>query len=261
VSDVVFEQEGQIAWLRLNRPERLNAYGAAMRAELQVAWKRFQDDPALRVAIITGEGRAFCAGRDIKEQAEQEVESYTANFLGANRPALTVIRPGEKPLISAINGFALGLGFFVAMAGDIRIASEAAQFGVPELETGLLGPWYLAITEMLPKAVSAELILMGDRISAQRAYEIGLINRVVPADELAATARAYAERMCALPQAHLQETLRMMRRAQPQPSAELLDAGDDAHRFLFQHADTAAAAAAFAARPRGASTRSDAAAL
>ena len=83
MTDVVFEEEGQIAWLRLNRPERLNAYGAAMRSELQVAWKRFQDDPALRVAIITGEGRAFCAGRDIKEQSEQDPAAYTAHFLGS----------------------------------------------------------------------------------------------------------------------------------------------------------------------------------
>ena len=147
------------------------------------------------------------------------------------------------------------------MAGDIRIASEAAQFGVPELETGLLGPWYLAITEMLPKAVSAELILMGDRISAQRAYEVGLINRVVPADELVATARAYAERMCALPQAHLQATLRMMRRAQPQPSAELLDAGDDAHRFCSNTPTRRRRQRAFAARPRGESARSGVAAI
>ncbi len=249
--DVLFEQEGPIAWIRLNRPERLNAYGMQLKAELQDAWERFNADDDLRVAVLIGSGRAFCAGRDIKEQTEllgDDVEAYTSRFLGENRLAMTVLAPGEKPLISAVNGFALGLGMFLMCAGDIRIAADTAEIGAPELPTGVLGPWYLTMSELLPRAVSAELILMGDRISAQRAYEIGLINKVVPAAELESTVRSYAERLAAFPQAHLRATLRLMRKAHVNPSETLLLDMDNTIRGLYARADTAQMAASFLAK-------------
>jgi enoyl-CoA hydratase/carnithine racemase len=249
--DVLFEREGSIAWIRLNRPERLNAYGMQLKAELSDAWARFNEDDDLRVAILIGSGRAFCAGRDIKEQTQllgDDVEAYTSRFLGANRLATTVLAPGEKPLISAVNGFALGLGMFLMCAGDIRVAADTAEIGAPELPTGVLGPWYLTASELLPRAVSAELILMGDRISAQRAYDIGLINKVVPPAELEATALAYAQRLAAFPQAHLRATLRLMRKAHVHPPESLLLEMDDTIRGLYARSDTAEMAAAFTSK-------------
>jgi enoyl-CoA hydratase/carnithine racemase len=247
MTHVLFEEDGGVVWLRLNRPDRLNAYGQQMRVDLNEAWARFVENPDLRVAILTGEGRAFCVGRDIKEQAELagDVEAYTSNFLGAKRPALTVLTPCEKPLIAAANGFALGLGLFLMCAADIRIASDTAEFGVPELPTGVLGPWYLTMNELLPRAVGAELILMGERISAQRAYEIGLINRVVPHAEIEATALSYAQRLAALPQEHLRATLRLMRRAHVTPTPELMLEHDEAIVALYRRQDTAEVARAF----------------
>jgi enoyl-CoA hydratase/carnithine racemase len=231
----------------LNRPERLNAYGREMRGELKDAWERFRGDRDLRVAILTGEGRAFCVGRDIKEQAQYtgDFDAYTASFLGANRTAVTVLTPCDKPVVSAVNGFALGLGFFLMCLGDIRLASDTAEFGVPELPTGVLGPWYLTASELLPRAVASELILMGERISAQRAYELGLLNRVVPQTELMAAALSYAQRLAALPQEHLHATLRLMRRAHAQASEALWLDADEEIRALYRRQDTADAAAAF----------------
>ncbi len=255
MADVLLQREGPVAWIRLNRPERLNAYGQQLKDDLSAAWAEFNADPDLRVAILIGEGRAFCVGRDIKEQSEQlggdvDVETYTSRFLGKNRLALTVLTPGEKPLISAVNGFALGLGMFLMCAGDIRIAADTAEVGVPELPTGVLGPWYLTASELLPRAVSAELILMGERISAQRAYEIGLINKVVPAAELESTARAYAERIAAFPQEHLRATLRLMRRDHTGPREELMLEMDDVIRGLYARSDTAEMASAFLSKQR-----------
>lgn len=253
MADVLLQREGAIAWIRLNRPDRLNAYGQQLKDELSAVWAEFNADPELRVAILTGEGRAFCVGRDIKEQSQllgDDVDAYTSRFLGKNRLAMTVLTPGEKPLISAVNGFALGLGMFLMCAGDIRIASDTAEIGAPELPTGVLGPWYLTMSELLPRAVSAELILMGERISAQRAYEIGLINKVVPADALESTARAFAERLAAFPQEHLRATLRLMRRAHQHPREELLLEMDAVIRGLYARSDTADAAAAFVSKQR-----------
>lgn len=251
--DVLFEREGPIAWIRLNRPERLNAYGLQLKDELLDAWQRFNADSGLRVAVLTGSGRAFCAGRDIKEQTQllgDDVETYTSRFLGQNRLAITVLTPGDKPLISAVNGFALGLGMFLMCAGDIRIAADTAEIGAPELPTGVLGPWYLTMSELLPRAVAAELILMGDRISAQRAYEIGLINRVVPAAELESVARSYAERLATFPQEHLRATLQLMRKAHVNPPESLLLEMDETIRGLYARADTAQMAAAFVSKQR-----------
>jgi enoyl-CoA hydratase/carnithine racemase len=253
MADVLLQREGPIAWIRLSRPDRLNAYGQQLKDELSAAWAEFNADEALRVGILTGEGRAFCVGRDIKEQSQllgDDIDAYTSRFLGKNRLALTVITPGEKPLISAVNGFALGLGMFLMCAGDIRIASETAELGVPELPTGVLGPWYLRASELLPRAVSAELILMGERISAQRAYEIGLINKVVPAEELESTARAYAERLAAFPQEHLRATLRLMRKDHAGPREELMLEMDDVIRGLYARADTSEMASAFLSKQR-----------
>jgi len=256
MADVLFEREGAIAWIRLNRPDKLNAYSMNLKAELAAAWQRFNEDDSLRVAILTGSGRAFCAGRDIKEQTQRsgDVEAYTSGFLGANRLAVTVLTPGEKPLICAVNGFALGLGMFLMCAGDIRIASETAEIGAPELPTGVLGPWYLTASELLPRAVSAELILMGERISAQRAYEIGLINKVVAPEQLEAAALACAERLASFPQEHLRATLRLMRRshsAHDDAPEEILREMDDVIRNLYARADTAELAAQFLSQSRG----------
>jgi len=189
---VDYEKEGRIAIFTINRPEALNAINSQIDQELDKAMQDFRDDPDLWVGIITGAGdRAFSAGFDIK----------------GFRPGPTEARPGGervradqiwKPFIAAINGYALGGGLELAMTCDIRIAAEHAQMGQPEVTIGFMPG--LGGTQRLPRfvprAIAAEILLTGQRISAQEAYRIGLVNKVVPLDQLMPTAKQMAETIC-----------------------------------------------------------------
>ncbi len=190
-------KEGRIAIFTINRPEALNAINIQAIQELHDAMVAFRDDPELWVGIVTGAGeRAFCAGADIKEMLPflKGIRGKPGAF-----PA-TPMRGLElwKPLIAAINGLALGGGLEIALACDIRIAAEKARFGSPEVNLGLIPGW--GATQRLPRVVpwakAAEILLMGRPIDAQEAYRIGLVNKVVPQDQLMATAREWAGILC-----------------------------------------------------------------
>jgi enoyl-CoA hydratase/carnithine racemase len=189
-----YEKEGNIAVFTLNRPEAMNSLNMPIVRELHDAIKDFRDDPELRVGIVTGAGdRAFCAGADIKDTLPfmQEHSQDQWNF-----PA-SVWRGLElwKPLIAAVNGVALGGGLELVLACDLRIASEKARFGTPEVTLGLI-PGFggtQRLPRMLPWCKAAELALMGKMIDAQEAYRIGLVNTVVPPEQVVPTAKEWAE--------------------------------------------------------------------
>ena len=188
---VNYEKRNRVAVVTLNRPERLNALGNALLQELAEAWIKFRDDPEARVAILTGAGKVFCAGRDLKEWAE------TGRVA---RPELTVpdiFSTGEllKPVIAAINGPALAGGFTLALRADLRIAAESATFGMPQGIRGLFAPTSIFATQMIPTCIVMELFLTGENIPARRAYEVGLINKIVPDGELMSAAMELAERI------------------------------------------------------------------
>lgn len=189
------ERHGQVLVVRMNRPERLNALNHEMRTELARTWTEFRHDPELEVAILTGAGRAFCAGEDMKESLKDGAP-------GGRRPAMAdPFMDGtlEKPVIAAVNGFALGGGCELAMACHIRIAAEAAKFGQPEVKLGIV-PGYGG-TQRLPRLVgkgrALQLLLTGEMIDAAEAYRIGLVNRVVPTGEVVEAARAMLTQMLA----------------------------------------------------------------
>jgi enoyl-CoA hydratase len=191
-STLLYDVDGDgVATVTINRPDQLNALSRRVVAELGGAFRRAKADDAVRGVVLTGAGdRAFAAGADIAEFAEMDA-------LGGHRFALsgqTVFNQIEampKPVVAAVNGFALGGGCELAMACHLRVASEAAQFGQPEVNLGLI-PGFGG-TQRLPRlvgrGVAAELLLTGERITAQRAYEVGLVNRVAAADALLAVAR------------------------------------------------------------------------
>lgn len=189
---LLFELADGIARITINRPAKLNALNATVIAELGDAVTRIETDAAVRAVILTGAGpKAFVAGADITELAEQKSLDGKARSLLGQQVFRRLERCG-KPVIAAVNGFALGGGCELAMACHIRIASDNARFGQPEVKLGI-GPGYGG-TARLPRLVgrgrALELLLTGGMIDAAEAYRIGLVNRVVPADRLVSEADA-----------------------------------------------------------------------
>lgn len=193
-----YKKEGRIGIFTINRPEALNAISVQAVRELNKAMVDFRDDPKAWVGIITGAGeRAFCAGADIKDMLP---------FLKENLNSRPWAMPGTpmrglelwKPLIAAINGLALGGGLEIALACDIRIASEKARLGTTEVAVGLIPGWggTQRLPRMIPWCKAAELVLMGRPIDAQEAYRIGLVNAVVPPEAVLSTAKEWANTIC-----------------------------------------------------------------
>lgn len=178
---VLFDaRDDGIAIITINRPDARNALGNDVRAGLFAAWERFENDPALRVAILTGAGgRAFCAGGDLKEMATLKL---------AVPPRAMFPVPGDnidltKPTIAAVNGVAFAGGWLIAQACDLCVASTTSRFAITEAKVGRGSPWAAPLIHMIPQRIMMEIILTGKPIAAQRAYEIGLVNRLAePAD-------------------------------------------------------------------------------
>jgi enoyl-CoA hydratase len=191
-STLLFELTDGIARITVNRPDKLNALNAIVIAELGDAVTRIETDSAVRGAILTGAGaKAFVAGADIAELTEQGAAGGRTRALVGQQVFRRMERCG-KPVIAAVNGFALGGGCELAMACHLRVASEQARFGQPEVKLGI-APGYggtVRLPRLVGKGRALELLLTGEMIDAQEALRIGLVNRVVPADRLLPEAEA-----------------------------------------------------------------------
>ncbi len=209
------ERLGQILVVRMNRPERLNALSQEMRTRLAETWTEFRHSSELEVAIFTGTGRGFCAGEDMRE-------SLAAGRPGGSRPAIEdpfMTGALEKPVIAAVNGYAMGGGFMLVERTDLRVAAKGAVFEVSEAKRWLLGGYNHGHLANLPYPIALEMAL-GFRFTAERFYEIGFLNRLVEADELIPTAVAMAEHLLTLPPASRVNTVHMMRQMRPMPTAD-----------------------------------------
>lgn len=195
VTPVLFEKRDRVAVITLNRPEALNAINPPLRVALTDAMTRFRDDPELWVAILTGAGeRAFCAGADLKWRAQHE-ESVRASSGPSSQPGFTWPQFGcWKPIIAAVNGYAVGGGLELAMACDVIVAAEHAQLGLPEPRRGLMADagGVQRLIRRVPWNVAMGMILTGKFITAVEAHRIGLVNDVVPKEELLAAAERWA---------------------------------------------------------------------
>jgi enoyl-CoA hydratase len=199
---ILLERDGALAIITLNRPKQLNALSQAVLREIEAGLDELAADDAIRAIILTGAGdRAFAAGADIGELAA--LESATQGRILAARSHQLGRKMAElgKPIIAAINGFALGGGLELALACDIRLASETAQVGLPEVTLGIIPGW--GGTQRLPRLVGpgmAKLLMMtGDRIDAAEALRIGIVERVYPQGELLDAARQLGQKLASLP--------------------------------------------------------------
>jgi len=199
LKNVLYEKKGAIAYVTLNRPKVLNALNQQTWEDLRAAFEDARDDTAVRGVILTGAGdKAFIAGADISELANvTAVEAQKSSSYG--QEVLDLIEDLGKPVVAAVNGFALGGGCETAMACTIRVASENAKFGQPEVKLGVIpgGGGTQRLPRLVGKGRALQLILSGEMIDAQEAYRIGLVNEVVPAADLITRAEAILKQIFA----------------------------------------------------------------
>ena len=198
-SNILLEKKNSIAYVTINRPKVLNALNTATMEELRSAFHDIKNDEAIRVVILTGSGeKAFVAGADIGELAQQDAVSAKV-YAHRGQNVLNLIENLGKPVIACINGFALGGGCELALACTMRLASDNAKLGQPEMKLGII-PGYggsQRLPRLVGKGLAMQMVLTGETITAQEAHRIGLVNEVTPAAELIPRAEAIAAKIIA----------------------------------------------------------------
>ena len=193
---ILYEKQDNVVIITLNRPDALNSINRQLRRELGEAIDQFDGEDDSFVAIITGAGRAFCAGRDLKERASDNAEGIQARASASMTPESPYMWPRTwKPMIAAVNGFALAGGWSIAQMCDLRLASEDAKLGITETKWSLMPPFGTILPKMVPLSAVLELVFTAEPITAQRAYDIGFLNKVVPAGQLMDEAMALARKI------------------------------------------------------------------
>lgn len=244
------ERDGPIGTLILDRPEKLNAFIGTMRTAIADALDELEHDDAVRVIVLTGAGRAFCAGADVSYMADlvtRRDEAAMAALVEAGRRVVTTMRESAKPVIGCINGVAAGGGANLALACDYRIAGDQARLGQTFNRIGLHPDW--GGTYFLPRLVGAakalELFWMADLIDAAECLRLGLVNRVVPQAALAAETQAVARTLAAKPPLALALAKRAVYRSLAHTLPEMLDYELEAQLRCFQSGDAAEGITAF----------------
>jgi len=196
---LVYEKHGRVALVRLNRPDAMNSIDGSTRDALRNVWEEISADDGIWASILTGTGeKAFCTGADLKNPFPAP-DSFAQQLFTTGKPNLTDGMDMIKPLICAINGHAIGGGLEIAMACDLRIASETASFGLSEAKIGSLpgAGGTQRLPRLIPHAIAMKMLLTGERIDAREAHRVGLISDVLTADRLLPFAFELAEKICA----------------------------------------------------------------
>jgi enoyl-CoA hydratase len=195
---IIYEKEAGIATIKLNRPTVLNAMNKQLWLDFQDALEDVKNDPEIHALIITGEGRAFSTGADLKDSKDRTIEQYRDYLVELQETSRKIIR-FEKPTIAAINGYALGSGYELALACDIRLAAEEAKIGSPEarVTSSVTGGAMRLVQELIGPGKARELLFTSEYIDGKEAERIGLVNRAVPLDRLMEEARRIGEKIAA----------------------------------------------------------------
>jgi len=193
---IIYEKSDGVATIALNRPRVLNAMNKQLWVDFQAALEDVQNDPQIKALIITGEGRAFSTGADLKESKNRSLEDYR-DYLEELQEASKKIIRFEKPTIAAINGYALGSGYELALACDIRIAADDAQIGSPEarVTSSVTGGAMRLVQDLIGPGKAKELLFTAENIDGKEAERIGLVNRAVPSEKLTDVAKEMAEKI------------------------------------------------------------------
>jgi 2-(1,2-epoxy-1,2-dihydrophenyl)acetyl-CoA isomerase len=244
------EREGRLAWVRLNRPERLNAFAGDMRDRLDAILAELDEDPAVRCVAVTGVGRAFSTGGDVERLAELTASKDATAFESLVRAGIRVVKRIDgmrKPVIAAVNGAAAGAGAALALACDLRIASQNASIGLTFVRIGLHPDWGAAyfLPRLIGSALAAELVYTGGMINAKRAERVGLFNSVVAADELEAAVRGLAGQIASGPADVIADAKRTLRRSLAADLDEILEMEAQAQLRAFRSSDSEEGVRAF----------------
>ena len=241
---VRYEREGPVAWVTIDRPDARNALDRAVRTGLFDAVARFNGDDAA-VLVLTGTGdQAFCAGGDLKEMADLGLEVPPPDFLPIFGRNVTV----EKPTIAAVNGVAFAGGFLLAQMCDLCVAADHARFAITEPKVGRGAPWAMPLPWLVPPRVALELLLTAAPIDAARAYEVGLVNRVVAGAELHAVVQELAETIAANAPLSVRAAKEMVYRAAVGRSDDDVAAADAIWEPVYRSEDAQEGPRAFAER-------------
>jgi enoyl-CoA hydratase len=242
---VVTERRGRVLVVTINRPEQRNAINLAVAEGIAAAMEELDGDAELSVGVLTGAGKGFCAGMDLKAFVAGE-----RPYVGDRGFAGIVQRPPAKPLIAAIEGFAVAGGLEVALACDLIVAARGAKLGVPEVKRSLVaaGGALLRLPRALPRAVAMELALTGDPISAERAYELGLVNRLADPGEALDQALVLADAIAGNGPLALAATKRILTEGPGWPEPEFWQRQGEISGPVFASADAREGATAFAER-------------
>jgi 2-(1,2-epoxy-1,2-dihydrophenyl)acetyl-CoA isomerase len=239
---ITMERDGNLGWIRINRPERLNAFAGDMRDRLDSALEELDGNDAVRCVAITGVGRAFSTGGDVQVMAELARERDVDGFERLVRTGIGVVKRIDgmrKPVIAAVNGAAAGAGACLALACDLRIASQNATIGLTFVRVGLHPDWGGAyfLPRVIGSALAAELVMTGGMINARRAERLGLFNRVVPADDLEPAVRGLAGQIAGGPPEVIADAKRTLRRSLAADLDEILEMEAAAQLRAFQSPD------------------------
>jgi enoyl-CoA hydratase/carnithine racemase len=249
VSYVSCDIDDGIAVITMRRAERLNAMGHALLSELAAALTSFAQDPALRVAVLTGTGRGFCVGLDLKERPAESAGPMAIPDISPLVNPFWPVNTLTKPVVTAVNGYAFGGGFYLAVQGDMCLAAESASFEISEVHRGGLSGWEVGFLLSLPRAIRSEIAL-GGRISAQRGYDLGVLNEVVPDERLLEDALRRARQLTTVPPAVTRRNLELLRALAPVVPDEVQQRRDSYEREIAASQDAREAVAAFLAKRR-----------